>query len=201
MATIKPSRNELIDMIITKIYTKFSEQRTQITRQIQKISQSRAKLSDERSQRQASIGKTQEVVDAAVEAANTILVAGGFEPISATVDSRCVMSGSNKIRPMVSFSMTKGKPQIPRSTKVLDRKIAELKNQEHDLQQQRRAVDKQCQAYDLTAYYNKSAVTQLRSRIVQQLFNKDEELLDKVNKAAVMLVDENLEIPEELLQY
>jgi len=189
MTSLKPTRTELIDMIIRKIYEKMINDRLELQRENKNIEDEINKLETQKQNGQVNLDKEKNALQADI---NEVLKLHGLSEISVHADlSKEFVHGkeSGRIYPTFHISSSKGKARKAKPTKAIDRKISALRQQSRDLQGNINTVNTKAREFDLENKYKGCTNAELRSKVVQMLCETDDSVVKAVSNAAKKITE------------
>jgi len=191
MSSIKPTRTELIDMIIRKISDKMVEERLEIQREKNQVDNQIVELEKEKSLGQFDYSQKQEQVQLEI---NEVLKKHRLSEISIYVDTQREYKDNKEtweVFPTFHISESRGKSVKPKPTKVIDRKISVLHTKSKDLHGDINTMNIKIREFDLQNKYKSHSNSDLRSKVVQMLCETDEAVVQAVSVAARVITEKS----------
>jgi hypothetical protein len=198
---IKPTRNELLDAIVGKIYDSFNTKSVELKDQANATQALQRKLEQEQDDARLKINQFDDLVDELEAACNSVLKKHGFSNVRAEIrgNSEKDEDGEYKIRPQVSFNHPKGKFYKPRPTKILNRKIQEARDLYQELHKASHRASSEAYHWDVNGRHGRDHRSAVRSRIVERLMQRDDGVLEAIDKAA-KTVTADMDIADEIVK-
>ena len=192
MSSIKPNRNELLDAIVSKIASMTDEAWHKISDLQHKV---KRKLETLRSSREEKQLKTERFepsrVNMEVEL-NKLLKKHGFKETSVVIVARVLSDASPDVKLELRFSNAQGKSYTKAPTKILDRKIEDVKKEYEELEEEKCEVGKKNKFFTRNRYESAGDQKKRREAVIAQMLETDESLIDSIDKAVKsMTTDED----------